>query len=336
VFTLRSDTSSTVLEVSVPLGEDVPKLPRWLQIPYVPRVERSNTLYTPETCEPTFDRIRSGDMITDKHGSLDNYGSLGAILVERGEFKDEYYAITAGHVVAGGIDFEITQRITKKSINATVVPLRNGNPKDTLSAEVGILKLDSDDLAHIAPGVRRFHVSFYGDDSPTGFDNNIEVDFADARPRILSIERAQRRSSLFVFKDGASDGLTMGKLNGHRWTFSPRRNQHSAATADETSENDDLSDPDSDEYLRQEYLSLIQPETHRWVGFVEWTGCPFSVPGDSGALVYASDGAVKIPLGIHIGAPSAYEETSMFLSLESYLIEARLMGLHLGFVEEEV
>ena len=74
---------------------------------------------------------------------------------------------------------------------------------------------------------------------------------------------------------------------------------------------------------------------HRWVGLIKWTGCPFSVPGDSGALVYASDGAVKIPLGIHIGAPEALEETSMFLSLECYFIGARLLGLQLEFVEEE-
>jgi len=52
-------------------------------------------------------------MITDKHGFPDCYGSLGAILGERGELNDEYYAITAGHVVAGGMDFEITHRIIR-------------------------------------------------------------------------------------------------------------------------------------------------------------------------------------------------------------------------------
>jgi len=164
-------------------------------------------------------------------------------------------------------------------------------------------------------------MSFYRDDSPIRFSDNVEADLSGAHARVYSIAEIQSRSNIFVFKDGASSSLTMGKLYGHTWKFPHRKNQHSATTA---VEDEDLSDPDSDELLYQEYLSLIQGETHRWVGFVKWTGCPFSVPGDSGALVYASDDAAKIPLGIHMGA---LEE--MFRSWECYFIEARLMGLQL-------
>ena len=49
---------------------------------------------------------------------------------------------------------------------------------------------------------------------------------------------------------------------------------------------------------------------------------------------YGMDGSVKVPLGIHIVAPTD-EKTSVFLSLECYFVEARLMGMQFEFEEEE-
>jgi len=90
--------------------------------------------------------------------------------------------------------------------------------------------------------------------------------------------------------------------------------------------------------LLAEYKDLIDLDIHRWVGMVQWfDGMPFGVAGDSGALVYAMENSVKIPLGLHIGSPheSILENTSMFLCLDAYFLEARLLGLRLEFASEK-
>lgn len=64
-----------------------------------------------------------------------------------------------------------------------------------------------------------------------------------------------------------------------------------------------------------------------WIGFVRWLPeIPFSASGDSGSLVYTIKGGTFIPLGIHIGAPSARFDHSCFVSLETYCLEAEAEG----------
>ncbi|KAI4703489.1 hypothetical protein J4E89_010065 [Alternaria sp. Ai002NY15] len=90
--------------------------------------------------------------------------------------------------------------------------------------------------------------------------------------------------------------------------------------------------------LLAECKNLTELDIHRWVGMVQWfDGMPFGVAGDSGALVHAVDNSVKIPLRLHIGSPpeSILENTSMFLCLDAYFLEARLLGLRLEFASEE-
>lgn len=69
-----------------------------------------------------------------------------------------------------------------------------------------------------------------------------------------------------------------------------------------------------------------------WLG-----GYEFAVSGDSGALVYSMDKSIKIPLGIHLGKPQGkhYKQSSAFLSLDSYIIEAHLLSLQLEFEDEK-
>ena len=89
--------------------------------------------------------------------------------------------------------------------------------------------------------------------------------------------------------------------------------------------------------LLAEYKDLIDLDIHRWVGMVQWfDGMPFGVAGDSGALD-AIENSVKIPLGLHIGSPheSILENTSTFLCLDAYFLEARLLGLRLEFASKE-
>ena len=49
------------------------------------------------------------------------------------------------------------------------------------------------------------------------------------------------------------------------------------------------------------------------------------------------DKSIKIPLGIHLGKhPESHsEQSSAFLSLDSYMIEAHLLGLQLEFADEK-
>jgi len=68
---------------------------------------------------------------------------------------------------------------------------------------------------------------------------------------------------------------------------------------------------DYEQDLLAEYKDLIDLDIHRWVGMVKWfDGMPFGVAGDSGALVYAMENSVKIPLGLHIGSPQRHARST--------------------------
>lgn len=66
-------------------------------------------------------------------------------------------------------------------------------------------------------------------------------------------------------------------------------------------------------------------DRHRWVEFVEWNdeSETFTQPGDSGALVFAIAQFAIVPLGTYIGRARLYDYTSVFLGLESFVLEGR-------------
>jgi hypothetical protein len=64
-----------------------------------------------------------------------------------------------------------------------------------------------------------------------------------------------------------------------------------------------------------------------WVSGVD----PFTDMGDSGALVYGLEKSAIVPMGVHIGRPQYREKSSLFLSLESYVVEGEKLGLNLYF-----
>jgi hypothetical protein len=71
----------------------------------------------------------------------------------------------------------------------------------------------------------------------------------------------------------------------------------------------------------------VEKEDDEWLGVVEWMGIPFSSPGDSGSLVFAREDGIHIPLGIHVGSPASMPNTSMFISLDTFCLEAEAEGL---------
>lgn len=228
------------------MGERVPTIPTWLQIPFVEVVPTINTTYTPEAGAPTFDRIRLGDMITDQNGPESNYGSLGAMLLERTEDGDEPYGITAGHVLAGREKFHVTHRITEKCIEGTRVPLRNPDRRDLMSTKVGILKLKASDADKFCPIMD---------------DDTMEPLFSSAATRYKALwDALDREKVIYVHKDGASSGLTIARLGDLQWDFpaykkktrTPRKTDIEVPFA-----------PESAKHLLEEYKDLAQPETHR-------------------------------------------------------------------------
>lgn len=69
------------------------------------------------------------------------------------------------------------------------------------------------------------------------------------------------------------------------------------------------------------------------MGFVQWisAGYDFAAGGDSGSLVFATEGNTVIPFGIHVGRPRCGFST--FVSLETYCYKVELHGNTLEFAK---
>lgn len=79
----------------------------------------------------------------------------------------------------------------------------------------------------------------------------------------------------------------------------------------------------------QRYQETIAGDhDRRWVGVVKRSDHTFTGPGDSGALVYAIEDSCVVPLGIHI---CIEDGDSIFLSIETFMLEGILYGLDLQF-----
>lgn len=66
-----------------------------------------------------------------------------------------------------------------------------------------------------------------------------------------------------------------------------------------------------------------------WLGKIklESRAKKVSMPGDSGALVFAFEKGTIIPLGVHLGSPTAWPRHSVCLSLETFCLEGKEGGL---------
>ena len=84
---------------------------------------------------------------------------------------------------------------------------------------------------------------------------------------------------------------------------------------------------DKDEEEADEDEEEVEKEDDEWLGVVEWMDVPFADPGDLGSLIFT----IFIPLGIHVGSPSSMPNTSIFISLDTFCLEAEAEGLEPHF-----
>lgn len=76
--------------------------------------------------------------------------------------------------------------------------------------------------------------------------------------------------------------------------------------------------------------SDLEMADDEWMGVVEWDTIPFSTGGDSGSLVFAAEGGMIIPLGIHVGAKSE-QRRSYFILIETFCLVAEKEGWEMCF-----
>ena len=82
-------------------------------------------------------------------------------MIDPTETGDQPYGITAGHVLAGGDDFFVTNRVTGEQIGGSRVALKNPDKNDPLSTEVGIMKLDMKDADKMSSVMHRTTMHHY-------------------------------------------------------------------------------------------------------------------------------------------------------------------------------
>ena len=79
--------------------------------------------------------------------------------------------------------------------------------------------------------------------------------------------------------------------------------------------------------------SFEDKDSNEWLGVVKWisSNYEFAAGGDSGSLVFATEGNIIIPIGIHVGRPRS--GFSIFISLETYCFKAESHGHTLEFAK---
>jgi len=70
--------------------------------------------YAPDLSLPKPYRLHPSDTITDQRGVESEFGTLGVIMIDPTEFRDQPYGITAGHVLGGSDDFFVTNQLTRE------------------------------------------------------------------------------------------------------------------------------------------------------------------------------------------------------------------------------
>lgn len=80
--------------------------------------------------------------------------------------------------------------------------------------------------------------------------------------------------------------------------------------------------------------SIEDKDPNEWFGVVQWISADydFAAGGDSGSLVFATEGNTVISIGIRVGRPRS--GFSIFISLETYCYKAELHGHILGFAKK--
>lgn len=302
-------------------GKAPPILPEWLQIPFLVPVKGVKFGIIPDRClNPGIQPGQPLHGISD--GSLTHnssmVGTLGTVMTSR----NTYVALTAGHIL-NDLQYKI---LVKESPHNTMVELKvatnsvrvDGRPRGRRYKPAGFrddcafLKIDSGDIGLFNHKINCLNCHFYrllG----TSVDPPGDPVFSSRRD---FLRKRLYQKHIVVFKQGANSDLTMGLFVG--MTDDAPEGWYTADDSD-TDEDEDEIEQDQDE----------------WLGIVRWISDDqsFTGPGDSGSLVFAKEGGITIPLGIHIGAPTSMPNHSIFISIETYCYEAESEGWELVFTE---
>lgn len=298
-------------------GKEPPALPDWLQIPYLVPVEGVEFRIIPDGCiNPG---IQPGHPLRAKADGSETHnatvvGTLGTIMTS----GNTYVALTAGHImndlerimiVKGSSDESVIElEIAKQSVRVNGRPIGRRHEPADFRDDCAFLKINPRDIGRFDHRIPCLNAHFFefleaskerpGDPLST--------------PRRKSLDDHILRNRLVVFKQGASSDLTMGFFEAI------------------------LDEPPEDWYESNKgHGEEDEKDEEEWIGCVRWISedSPFADPGDSGSLVFAREDGIMIPLGIHIGSPSSMPFCSLFISIDTFCLEAEKEGWTLVFTE---
>jgi hypothetical protein len=345
-------------------GRSPPRLPKFLNIPFfVPTKGVKKEIVLQKGLNPS---VINGDALYTE-GRETPVGTLGIIMVS----QQTHVALTAGHILADGdrtlrlrspVDGEdLILTVAGCSIRFFGWPIGRRTEDIGFQDDCALLKIRPEDIHHFAHVIPRVNPHFHNSDH---YD---EADMADpvVARRMYHLQRELNVKSITVYKNGAGTDLIVGQLV--KIDSKPPRGWYGRPTTDvfdgpevlfennsgtdsedegkendaKMSENDDQDDDENDhEGHDNDDGDDIDEESNEgsfgddeWMGYVRWTSpeSPFSSPCDSGSLVYALEGNVTIPLGIHVGCPSSEPHHSVFICLETFCFEGDKEGWELQF-----
>jgi hypothetical protein len=371
-FTFYGENQKGRLRISPPrVGQDPPKLPEWLQIPYLVPVKGINDKITLEGCANPC--VQRGDKIFEGYNTnmVGTFGTLGTLMVSQQSQRLTYVGLTAGHVIPDGDNHILVQnpkdksmidlKVARYSVRYDGRPLGRKLDSPSFRDDCAFLIVDQKDLPHFDHSIPCIDLHFYNSEK-TSSDNALDP-LSASRREDLKVRLSE--SPLVVYKRGASTDLTMGYLteindeapNGWYQPLSDEEDDtqeeggdgivfEDEDTEDDTQEEDgdgnvfededteDDTEEDGDGNVFEDEDTEDDTEENEWIGIVKWAdNVPFSAPGDSGSLVFALEGGITIPLGIHVGAPGSKPQHSAFISIETFCYEAEKEGWSLQFTE---
>lgn len=205
--------------------------------------------------------------------------------------------------------------------------------------ECASLRIPSDALTHFFHAILSVNLGYHS--TLDIAEDKLADPICDSRR--TNLQNALDMGPMIVYKRGASTDLTLGRFIKIR-SKPPKgwygRSLHDLSSDvdddddnnddnDNDDEDDDDEDDDDNEDDEDDDDGNAGTDFEEWLGYVEWLPhLPFTAPGGLGAMGYAMEGGIKIPLGIHIGAPASNPNHSVFVSLETFLLRQRRRAGH--------
>jgi hypothetical protein len=216
LFTFYGENQKGRLQISPPRpGQNPPKLPQWLQIPYLVPVKGIDDSIIFEGCANPC--IQRGDKIIQEN-SNNSVGTFGTVMVSQRSQGLTYVGLTAGHVIPDGDKHMFVQnpkdrsmidlKVARLSVRYQGRPLGRIQVSPNFQDDCGFLIIDQKDLPHFDHSIPCIDLHFYNS-SKSSSDNALDP---VATSRRQDIDNLLSRSPLVVYKKGASTDLTMGYL----------------------------------------------------------------------------------------------------------------------------